>query len=986
MKSKNASSVEIAPGSVKLTSPSFVYELDTSRGLAAKSWTNLLTDRKLSLGGGSEFGIDFDAADKRIPIVGWWTCPTNSGPIEPDKEMGYVDTAYAFDHYEADWTSRPAPLFDQWPESPENCNWVWARTHLFLTRDLEAKDMTLVLGGFAMFDYRYMRVFVNGHEIGVRRVKERRHEPGKFALGPGTEAHKWLRFDRDNVIALQMSGFMARTAALDAVDPNHNRQYGVWLGWPVQFEQYVVVGKALQTPALKVVEVEKVAEGDAGDVRVRMTAGPSTEAIATYRWNSREPVLHRRLEIVDRGRSPKRLMHVRLGTYPTGAPASDGDQGFPVYVDNQFFVGLAHPSGWVTGQKGLVELRQYPGVVLQPGKPFESMEAVMGVSPAGKAREGFLTYLQSRMRRTVAKHDKPYAIFETFGSWSEKRQDGSNRADLFWGAEEADILHLAGKLDEGTRQTGFKFDFFTIELWMDHNGDGERPDLKRFPNRFSKITPEVERQGMKLGLWTDSDWLPWTFTGNPVIHGCYNWDGSYGAGDRPAVCRAEEPFKSMFTDAQLRLARNSGVRLFKFDNLIPICYNPSHGHLPGVYSTEAFQSAVIGTLDAIGHEFPDAFLMLYWGYRSPWWLLHGDTLFESGVALEAASPAESPSLFARDSVTVGLDQATDWAVDIPKLGKDSLGVWLSDWGWNSSVGNERWAEGVVMDICRGSLLAQVWTDWNWLTEPERRQFADLVGLLRAQPKCFGNPKPIVGNPWKHEPYGYCCSDGKRAFLAINNCTWSDVQVPLRLNGEWGLPARKTWDVVRWYPSPARLGPAPAKPVLSMRPFDVVLLELVPHGAAPSLDRPLEAAQWPDSLGEKSTVPPVTITGGDPSQADNVARDDSGGGKPPKRVTFAECELPATAAGGLAAITVELRRGSVAAPHGNIGVLFAATAEVDGATAEAKPILGMWTYASPWQGWRVKLGPSRQARKLRLKVTAMLDADVELTWKAHFVPR
>ena len=140
------------------------------------------------------------------------------------------------------------------------------------------------------------------------------------------------------------------------------------------------------------------------------------------------------------------------------------------------------------------------------------------------------------------------------------------------------------------------------------------------------------------------------------------------------------------------------------------------------------------------------FILLYWGYRSPWWLLHGDTLFDSGIGIEAASPSSQPAAFARDSVTQKLDQAQRHACDVPALGKDSLGVWLSNWAWNSSIGKERWQEGFVMDLCRGSMLAQIWADNDWLSPPEWKQLAEFLALLRAQPKCFGNPRFILGNP------------------------------------------------------------------------------------------------------------------------------------------------------------------------------------------------------------------------------------------------
>jgi hypothetical protein len=97
----------------------------------------------------------------------------------------------------------------------------------------------------------------------------------------------------------------------------------------------------------------------------------------------------------------------------------------------------------------------------------------------------------------------------------------------------------------------------------------------------------------------------------------------------------------MYADAFRYHIREDGAQLLKFDNLSSICYNPRHGHLPGVYSTEAIQSSVIEFLDGLDRECPEVFLMLYWGYRSPWWLLHADTLFEPGLAIEAASPGPS---------------------------------------------------------------------------------------------------------------------------------------------------------------------------------------------------------------------------------------------------------------------------------------------------------------------------------------------------------
>jgi hypothetical protein len=582
------------------------------------------------------------------------------------------------------------------------------------------------------------------------------------------------------------------------------------------------------------------------------TDQPGLSAVVTYEWNACEPVLRKTVEVSNSGPNEVRLLHVWLADYKTDAKVATREQGFPAYLNDEFFLTLAHPSGWAQGQGGEVSLRQYPGAKLAPGTKFRSMEAVYGVGEAGAARQVFLSHVRSRMRRVVRGHDKAYAIFEPFGA-----RPGGNFDET-----EEFVLDNIAKLAQSQRETGCRWDAYSIDFWVDFRGDLKRCDPVRFPNGLKKIVAELKRLGTAPGLWIDSSMTHWSIGGNPAVRPTFTHDPKGPAPGVPIMCRATEPIKSMYVEAFRHHIREHGVRCLKFDNLQSACNNPTHNHLPGIYSTEAIQNAVIEFLHAMDAECRDVFLILYWGHRSPWWLLHADTLFDSGIGIEAASPSDFPAPFARDSITQKLDQAQWHASDVPALGKDSLGVWLSDWGWNSSVGKERWQEGFVMDLSRGSLLAQPWSDFPWLSPPERKQMADFVALLRAQPGCFVNSRFILGNPWKDEPYGYCLTDGKRAFLALNNCTWKDAILPLELSGLWGMPDGRTWQLYRWYPDPARLrgdrDVFPAKARIALRPFEVVLLEVVPAGEAPSLGRSFATKPIPAGFSESSRTVPVSV--------------------------------------------------------------------------------------------------------------------------------
>ena len=621
--------------------------------------------------------------------------------------------------------------------------------------------------------------------------------------------------------------------------------------------------KPLTTPALRTVKMPPPATGTSLEAVFELAAEvPGAVLDVTYRWNAVEPVLHKFVSIRNTGGDGwNRLLNVRLGDYSglgRVTAFAGQERGFPAYLDDEFFISLAHPAGLVDAGADRLTLRQYPGARVAAGGSFQCMETVYGVAPLGQTRTAFLTHITSRMRRTVRGHDKPYAIFEPFGA----RPNGS------FDETEEFVLDSIAKIAEGQRQTGLRFDLYSVDFWVDDKGTLKECNPLRFPHGLERIKEELRKLGTAPGLWIDSSWGQWSIGGNPTVQACLNVDPGQADSEkqvswgRKSFCRATEPIRSMYVEAFRYHLRENGVRLLKFDNLATTCVNPHHDHLPGLYSTEPIMDAVIEFLHAMDAECPDVFLMLYWGYRSPWWLLHGDTLFDSGMGIEAASPSTLPAPHARDSVTHKLDQAQWHASDVPALGKDSLGVWFSDWAWNSSIGKERWPEGFVMDLCRGSMLAQPWSDTAWLSPPEREQMADLIALLKARPGCFRHSRFIVGNPQRDEPYGYCCTDGSRAMIALYNASWQDAAVTLQLNPEWGLPPNRTWDLYRWYPDPAKLAASGEAiretAVINLRPFQVVLLEAVPAGEKNALARTLSVRPLPGAFAVASRTVPVAV--------------------------------------------------------------------------------------------------------------------------------
>ncbi len=687
-------------------------------------------------------------------------------------------------------------------------------------------------------------------------------------------------------VTLQSPGF---TFTLDTTDVLRavswqNRLTGRKLSLGNGAEMELDIGlpnQPLKSPKLRVVDRPKLKQGASGEAVFELAADdPKLSATITYRWDAKQPVLRKFVTITNRsGQEWNRLLNVRLGSYTTDAKAEVADpdypaflenriddpagkqRGFPAYVERQFFVGLAHPGGFATRQDSELSLRQLPGAKLSSGASFECMEAVYGVSREGQVRQAFRDHVQSRMRRVLRGHDKPLAIFEPFGA---------KPGDInYWETEEF-VLDSIAKMAEGQRDSGLHWDYYSIDFWHDPKGDLITPSTKLFPNGFTKILPELKKLGTMPGLWVDSgNWGTWTIGENPTVARAV----TKGAGpNRQGICRATEPANRFYIEGYAHQLQENGVRLVKFDNALLSCSEPAHDHLPGDYSVEPIENALIEFYRSLDRECPDVFIMLYWNYLSPWWLQYGDTAFDLGMHMEARNFSPPPALRARDSVTRRLDAGRWMLKDWPALGWDPLGVWLSDWGWNSHIGKEAWQGGVIMDISRGHLLAQIWSDTAYLSPDERRQMADFIALLKAQPDCFRNSRFILGNPWKNEPYGYCCTDGQRAFLAINNGVWRDSALTLELNPAWGLPDGKRWDVYRWWPNAAKLGGEHgSKATVTLRPFDIVLLEVVPVGEPPTLTRKFEPQAIPARFAEPSRELPITVAKPDEAKkSDSVA--------------------------------------------------------------------------------------------------------------------
>ena len=784
-----------------------------------------------------------------------------------------------------------------------------------------------------------------------------------------------------------------------------NRKLNMGNGDEVEFAMGLPDSK-ITKPRLKIISSPGIGFSPLNEVHFELYADEADAKVTvTYSWNGAEPVLSKVVSITNNGTTAwDRLMDIHLGTYTTDSvPFKDPDwpvlvtklpwgsaeldyweepagrvRGYPSYLENQFFVGLAHPSGFslLNGQK--LELHHHPGVLIEPGSEFTSVPALYGVAEKDQARAAFKRYIYSRMRRVLRGHDRPYAIIDTCGA-----QD--NTGEKFDGVTEKWCMDHISKLAQAQNDAGLHFDNYVIEFWHDPKGDIKECDPKRFPNNFDKVVPALNNIGTNLGLWLSSGYQyaketmdTWTIGANPVLIDCSTTGDGKGV-----ICRSTPPANQMYIDGFVYQIRKNHIRQIKFDtagenahDITPLCNNPKHKHLPGVlYSIEANQNAQIELLTALDKECPDVFFTLYWGHLSPWWLMYADTVYDIGFRMEMASLALSPALFGRSSNVRRLDQGKYMAAkDYPDLSWDSLGIALSDWRWNNRLGSDKWQEGVLMDICRGSMLLHIWSDNDCMPVNDRPQMAEFINLLKASPECFRNPHAI-GNPFKDDWWGYCCTDGRKAMIAIDNGSWEDQLVTLELNSLWGLADDVEWDIYCWYPDHVKYKSATgnsfgAKGKIAIRPFTAILLEIVPKGKKPALiNNSWKEELMPVLFFERSKTIEVTSV----ISAGENGLDFSVNGK-----------IPSLKRKGWFAVTTEFVKGGKPFQSLNNEPV-SMNGSLNGKRVEFVAALNNALYPAPWQTYRLLVNEDSSGKEFQLSCVTRLPKDVELIIKAHFVP-
>lgn len=552
---------------------------------------------------------------------------------------------------------------------------------------------------------------------------------------------------------------------------------------------------------------------------------PSSGLEAVLDLSLEGPSRRKVVEVRNATDRPALLLDVVLDDLDVDADVSEGGQGQPVFAAGELWAAVEHPSGWNEIRRRGFRLSHCPGRRLEPGQTLRSRHALVTVTPPGEALASFLQWIQARClrrRKGLVSVYTPFGINNQWGPCST--------------LDDEQTLHVLGTLERWQR-AGVRFDYFTLDTgWVDTGSDLKRFRPAAYPEGPDAMTARVRDLGMRFGLWFATSWASQSCWENPAAWGpvprpTLTWRNGHAAMSDYAgsFCLAAPPYYTILKSAVLHHVRANGVRLLKFDGGTYACDDPSHGHLPGRYATERMHELLIELADAVRAEAPDAFIMWYWGLRSPFWALHGDTIFESGLFMEGSGTSSTPTLHYRDSVTLAQDQNAVHARTIPPIVKDSLGVWLADTRWGNYLGRERWREALVMDLGRGNLLfPNLWGDVYLLEDDDVAFLADLQRFARRNEALLLGPRTVIGGPLRAEAYGYAYVGDGRAIVFLNNPGFAPRRVTIESVVASLARRGDRLTVVSRFPQRARVDLADDGHAIWMRPFETLLLEIAPR--------------------------------------------------------------------------------------------------------------------------------------------------------------
>ena len=557
-------------------------------------------------------------------------------------------------------------------------------------------------------------------------------------------------------------------------------------------------------------EVSQAVQRYAGQQVVLVFEDSERKLLLTWRGILRDGSNYVRQEISLHAVSDQSITEVELIDSKAPSARVDGTvKGSPVVMGN-FFFGFEHPLSvcGVKNEEAVCSIhRELP---LRAGQTV-TYSSVIGVTPAGQMRRGFLNYVERERAR-------PYRPFLHYNSWYDI---GYNNP--YDEAAALDVIRSFGK--ELVQKRGVKLDSFLFDdgwddphtLWSFGAG---------FPNGFTPLKAAAEQYGAEAGVWLS----PWGGYDKAKeerlkygrLHGFETNDGGFALSGPTYFAR--------FRDVTLKFIREYGVNQFKIDGTGNV-----NSVLPGSRFDSDFQAA-ISLMSEWRVASPGIFINLTTGtYPSPFWLQYADSIWRGGDDHDFAGVGtwRERWITYRDANTYhGVVQQG------PLFPLNSLmlhGLIYARQAQN--LGNDPgkdFSNEVHSYFGSGTQLQEMYISHSLLSDEDWNMLAEAAQWARRNADVLIDTHWIGGDPNKLEVYGWAAWSPQKGILTLRNPSDKPQTYTFDVAEAFELPssgarrfrAHSPWKTDR-DTEPIHLV-AGEKRKLTLGPFELMNLEATPE--------------------------------------------------------------------------------------------------------------------------------------------------------------
>jgi hypothetical protein len=506
------------------------------------------------------------------------------------------------------------------------------------------------------------------------------------------------------------------------------------------------------------------------------------------------------------GDQPVAEVYLFNGNLP-GAKVIGSVKGSPVIAGN-LFLGFENPLAQcqTTVTVTCSMKRELP---LKKGQSVD-YSLVIGVSPPGQMRRGFLNYLERERAH-------PYRTFLHYNSWY----------DIGYGKpyDAAAVLDVIGAFGtELVRKRSVKMDSFLLDdgwdnpqsIWHLNTG---------FPDGLVPVRHAAQEYRAAVGVWL-SPWGGYDEAKQERL----NASVKYGFETNPGGFALSGPkYYARFREVSLDFIQKDGINQFKIDGT---------GNVDSVFPGSSFDSdfaAAIRLIEDWREEKPDVFVNLTTGtYPSPFWLRYADSIWRGGDdhSFAGVGSWREKWITYRDAQTYRNVVLAGPLFPLNSVMLHGLIYARQAEHLGSDPGND-FSNEVHSYFGSGTQLQELYVSHTLLSKNNWDALAEAANWSRRNAEVLRDTHWIGGDPGKLEVYGWAAWSPAKAILTLRNPSNKRQNISIDVGRAFELSPEAPHRFLARSPWKQDSGRTPVsltagrKHTFTLQPFEVLNLEAWP---------------------------------------------------------------------------------------------------------------------------------------------------------------